>query len=179
VTEAVRRVLILGGARSGKSAYAEAVLAGEPAVDYIATSPHDRADAEWSERIARHRRRRPANWNTVETTELATVLAGCGPAALIDSVTAWLTSAMETAGIWQDGPGAQDKLTTEVDRLVASWVTTARTVIAVSDDVGGGIVPESASGRLFRDTLGVVNQRLAATADEVWMVMAGIPLKLR
>jgi adenosylcobinamide kinase/adenosylcobinamide-phosphate guanylyltransferase len=159
VTGTGRRVLVLGGARSGKSAHAEALLAGATHVDYIATATHDAADAEWAERIARHRERRPRHWRTVETIDLAAALGRDGSPALIDSVTAWLTAVMDVAGSWQDEVQAR--------------------VVAVSDEVGSGVVPDSASGRLFRDTLGLLNQRLAASADEVWLVTAGIPLQLR
>jgi adenosylcobinamide kinase / adenosylcobinamide-phosphate guanylyltransferase len=174
-----RRVLVLGGARSGKSAHAEALLAAEPAVDYVATAVRDGADAEWAERIARHRERRPAHWNTIETGDLTEVLAVDGPAALVDSITAWLTGIMDTTGAWTDEAEAHGRLTVELDRTVGAWASTGRLVIGVSDEVGSGVVPGSVSGRLFRDTLGLLNQRLAAGADEVWLVTAGIPLRLR
>jgi adenosylcobinamide kinase / adenosylcobinamide-phosphate guanylyltransferase len=174
-----RRVLVLGGARSGKSAHAEQLLAGEPDVDYVATASRDPADAEWAERIARHRERRPAHWTTVETRDLAGVLSTPGAAALVDSVTAWLTGVLDASGAWTDAPGARDRLSVELDGAVGAWAGTPRFVVAVSDEVGSGIVPDSASGRLFRDTLGLLNQRLAACADEVWLVTAGIPLRLR
>jgi len=173
------RVLVLGGARSGKSAYAEALLADEPAVDYVATATVDPADAEWAERIARHRESRPAGWNTVETRDLASVLSGDGPAALVDSVTAWLTATMTDAGMWDAAEDADERLAHEVDHIVGAWAATPRRVIAVSDEVGSGVVPDAPSGRLFRDALGLLNQRLAASADEVWLVTAGIPLRLR
>jgi len=175
----VTRILVLGGARSGKSAHAEALLGGEDAVDYIATATHDLADLEWSERIARHRASRPPSWNTLETTDLAAVLSSDGPAALVDSITAWLTSAMDRAGSWDERPGAADALARAVDETVGAWAATSRLVVAVSDEVGNGVVPDTASGRKFRDALGLLNQRLAASADEVWLVTAGIPLKLR
>lgn len=174
-----RRVLVLGGARSGKSAHAESLLREESSVDYVATAAQDSADAEWAERIARHRQRRPAEWNTIETTDLATVLSAEGSAVLLDSVTAWLAAAMEQAGIWTGAPAAQDRLATDIDAAVLAWVDTGRLVIAVTDEVGSGVVPESASGRLFRDSLGLLNQRLAASADEVWLVTAGIAQRLR
>jgi adenosylcobinamide kinase/adenosylcobinamide-phosphate guanylyltransferase len=173
------RILVLGGARSGKSAHAEALLADEPAVDYVATATVDPADAEWAERIARHRERRPANWHTIETRELADVLGADGPAALVDSITAWLTATMSAIGMWDGATGAGDELAHEVDRTVGAWAATPRRVIAVSDEVGSGVVPDTPSGRLFRDALGLLNQRLAASADEVWLVTAGIPLRLR
>jgi adenosylcobinamide kinase/adenosylcobinamide-phosphate guanylyltransferase len=174
-----RRVLVVGGARSGKSAHAEALLLGEPGVDYVATAAHDPADAEWAERIARHRERRPASWTTIETSDLAGVLSADGSAALVDSITAWLTTIMDATEAWTDEPGAHDRLSIELDRMVGAWAATARLVIAVSDEVGSGIVPDNPSGRQFRDTLGLLNQRLAACADEVWLVTAGIPLRLR
>jgi adenosylcobinamide kinase/adenosylcobinamide-phosphate guanylyltransferase len=180
VTDAVgRRVLILGGARSGKSAHAEALLLDEPQVDYVATALHDLADAEWAERIARHRERRPQHWHTIETADLATVLAAPGNAALVDSVTAWLTAVMDAVGAWTDSDRSREQLAGEVDRTVGAWASTPRRVIAVSDEVGSGIVPDAPSARLFRDALGLLNQRMAASADEVWLVTAGIPLRLR
>ncbi|MDT4939319.1 MAG: adenosylcobinamide kinase / adenosylcobinamide-phosphate guanylyltransferase [Pseudonocardiales bacterium] len=174
-----RRILVLGGARSGKSAHAEALLRDEPAVDYIATASVDPADAEWAERIARHRESRPVTWNTVETRDLVAVLAVDGPAAIVDSITAWLTATMDGTGAWSGDGGAGERLAHELDRTVGVWAATPRRVIAVSDEVGSGVVPGSPSGRLFRDALGLLNQRLAASADEVWLVTAGIPLQLR
>lgn len=174
-----RRVLILGGARSGKSAHAEALLADEPAVDYVATAQHDPADAEWAERIARHRERRPEHWHTIETSDLAEVLTAVGDAALVDSITAWLVAVMDACAVWSGDDAAREELAREVDRTVGAWAGTPRRVIAVSDEVGSGIVPETASARVFRDALGLLNQRLAASADEVWLVTAGIPLRLR
>jgi adenosylcobinamide kinase/adenosylcobinamide-phosphate guanylyltransferase len=188
VTEgASRRILVLGGARSGKSAAAEALLGAEQRVDYIATARPDPADTEWAERIARHRERRPAHWRTVETGDLSAVLTGVDGdsdgtatgAALIDSMTAWLTGAMDAVDAWPDIPAARERLALEVDRVVGAWATTSRRVVAVSDEVGSGIVPDSAAARLFRDALGLLNQRLAASADEVWLVTAGIPVRLR
>lgn len=175
-----RRVLVLGGARSGKSAHAEALLAEHCAVHYVATARHDASDAEWTQRIARHQERRPEHWTTIETTDLASVLRTAGPAALVDSVTAWLTSAMDASGVWSntDG-GSPERLDARVDAVIDAWASTGRHVVAVSDEVGLGVVPETASGRLFRDSLGTVNQRLAALAEEVWLVTAGIPLRLR
>lgn len=174
-----RRVLIVGGARSGKSAHAEALLHGEDAVDYVATAQHDPADAEWAERIARHRERRPAHWTTIETTDLAALLAAPGQATLVDSITAWLVAAMDAVDAWTGTDQPREDLAREIDRTVGAWAATERLVIAVSDEVGSGIVPEAASARAFRDALGLLNQRLAASADEVWLVVAGIATRLR
>jgi adenosylcobinamide kinase/adenosylcobinamide-phosphate guanylyltransferase len=82
--------------------------------------------------------------------------------------------------VWEEEEdGAPERLADAVDALVEAWATTRVPVVAVSDEVGLGVVPGTRAGRLFRDTLGTVNQRLAATADEVWFVVAGIPQRLR
>jgi adenosyl cobinamide kinase/adenosyl cobinamide phosphate guanylyltransferase len=164
----VTKVLVLGGSRSGKSRFAESLLAGEPAVDYVATAADRPDDAEWTERIRIHRDRRPPTWRTIETGEVAVVLAEPGPAVLVDSITLWLARAM-------DG----DDLAERADELCIAWAGTPRHGVLVSDEVGSGVVPATESGRRFRDALGLLNQRLAAAADEVHLVVAGIPLRLR
>ncbi|ABD12486.1 adenosylcobinamide-phosphate guanylyltransferase [Frankia casuarinae] len=170
VLPAPHRVLITGGARSGKSAEAERRLLAEPEVVYVATSaPPDPADAEWSERIAAHRRRRPAAWTTVETVDLVPLLRSPGPPLLIDGLGLWV-------GAWLDRP---DELRIRAEELVDAWRATGRRVVAVTDEVGSGVVPPAEAGRRFRDVLGRLNADLAAEADEVWQVVAGIPLRLR
>ena len=171
------RVLVLGGSRSGKSAHAESLLAGRTDVTYLATSVVSGEDAEWTARVAAHRARRPSSWTTVESTEPADLLRG--GAVLVDSVTTWVAALMDDSGIWTEGPDAGERLAGRCDALIDAWTATTAHVVAVSDEVGLGVVPETRSGRLFRDTLGGVNQRLAATADEVWFVVAGIPQRLR
>lgn len=168
---------MLGGSRSGKSAHAESLVAGRPDVVYLATSAAAPDDAEWSRRVAAHRARRPAAWTTLETTAPSDLLRG--GTVLVDSVTTWVAALMDETGIWTDEPGSGDRLAGRVDALVNAWAMTPAHVVAVSDEVGLGVVPESRSGRLFRDTLGEVNQRLAGTADEVWFVVAGLPQRLR
>lgn len=171
------RVLVLGGSRSGKSAHAEALLEGRLDVTYLATSALSGDDAEWAARVAAHRARRPASWTTLETTAPSDLLRG--GTVLVDSVTTWVAALMEESGVWGDEPGAGERLTTLCDALVDAWTTTSAHVVAVSDEVGLGVVPETRSGRLFRDALGAVNQRLAGAADEVWFVVAGLPQRLR
>ncbi len=185
------RVLVLGGSRSGKSAHAEHLLAGRDDVTYLATSRVPEPDAEWAARIAAHRSRRPAGWTTVETTAPSDLLRP--GAVLVDSITTWVTALMDEAGVWDEiepggahsaggtGDAGQSlqRLAERCDALVSNWVMTPAHVVAVSDEVGLGVVPETRAGRLFRDTLGTVNQRLAATADEVWFVVAGLPQRLR
>ncbi|MGY1744166.1 bifunctional adenosylcobinamide kinase/adenosylcobinamide-phosphate guanylyltransferase [Blastococcus sp. SYSU D00695] len=171
------RVLVLGGSRSGKSAHAESLVAGRPGVVYLAASAPVPGDAEWAERIAAHRARRPGSWTTLETTAPADLVRP--GTVLVDSVTTWVAALMDEAGVWTDEPGSAGRLARGCDALVEAWATTPAHVVAVSDEVGLGVVPETRSGRLFRDTLGAVNQRLAATADEVWFVVAGLPQRLR
>ena len=168
---------MLGGSRSGKSAHAESLVAGADDVVYLATSPPAGGDAEWAERVAVHRARRPEGWTTLETTAPSDLLRP--GTLLVDSVTTWVAALMDQTGVWTDEPGAHDRLARRCDALVEAWTMTPAHVVAVSDEVGLGVVPETRSGRLFRDTLGVVNQRLAGTADEVWFVVAGLPQRLR
>jgi adenosylcobinamide kinase/adenosylcobinamide-phosphate guanylyltransferase len=97
----------------------------------------------------------------------------------VDSVTTWVAALMDDSGVWAEEPDALERLAARCDALLAAWTATSAHIVAVSDEVGLGVVPETRSGRLFRDTLGAVNQRLAATADEVWFVVAGLPQRLR
>jgi adenosylcobinamide kinase/adenosylcobinamide-phosphate guanylyltransferase len=161
----VSRTLVLGGSRSGKSAFAESLLADAPAVEYVATGVPVPGDAEWTARIAAHRARRPPRWSTLETSDLAGVLRRDGRPVLIDSITLWLAAG-------PDDPA-------RIDDLCAAWRASARRVVAVSDEVGSGVVPASDAGRRFRDALGLLNQRLAAAADDVHLVVAGLPMRLK
>jgi len=177
-----RRILVLGGARSGKSVNAEAMLADHGPVDYIATGPAPGAgDPEWDARIRDHRRRRPAHWRTAETLDVDRALAApqaCAP-VLIDCLSTWLARVMEDCGLWTGDPGADLKLAARLDGLIAAWQATRRYVVAVSNEVGSGVVPATLSGQRFRDELGVLNARIAAECHEVWLCTAGIARRLR
>jgi adenosylcobinamide kinase/adenosylcobinamide-phosphate guanylyltransferase len=164
------RVLVIGGSRSGKSAFAERLLADAATVDYVATATTIEGDDEWDARVARHQARRPVTWRTVETGDIAGELGRDGAPALVDSVTTWLARVMEDAGSWTEPPhpNAKGALTAALDRLIDAWTGAVRAVVAVTDEVGSGVVPDTESGRLFRDTLGELNQRLAKVADEVY-----------
>jgi adenosylcobinamide kinase/adenosylcobinamide-phosphate guanylyltransferase len=168
-----RRILILGGARSGKSALAERLAAecGEPVV-YVATATA--SDAEMAERIRQHRARRPASWRTMERRlGLCAALAEeqVQPATVVvEDLTLLLSNVME-----QDVDGAEARARDEVAALVGLEAS----VILVSNEVGMGLVPTAALGRQFRDALGRLNQAAAAACDEVFLVVAGLPLRLK
>lgn len=170
-----QRLLIIGGARSGKSTLAERLLADEPAVDYVATSAIDRSDSEWDERVAQHRGRRPAHWRTIESIDLVGLLSIEGPPLLIDCITVWLTRVMDRHDAWSDEAWsvAEPKITAEIDALVEALRSTARRVVLVTNEVGQGVVPLEASVRRFRDQMGWANQRLSAACDEAVLAVAG------
>jgi adenosylcobinamide kinase / adenosylcobinamide-phosphate guanylyltransferase len=176
------RTLIVGGARSGKSREAELRLSGEPAVTYLAAGPwaSSRAseaglDAEWVARVAAHRTARPAWWHTEESLDLAGTLRRETGALLIDGIGTWLAAIMDEAGAWADpvAPDAAGVLAARIGDLVAAWRQTSALVAAVTDQVGEGLVPTYQAGRMFRDQLGWLNQRMAAESDLVLQVVAG------
>jgi adenosylcobinamide kinase / adenosylcobinamide-phosphate guanylyltransferase len=169
-----RRVLVLGGARSGKSRHAELRLAAEPLVTYLAAGPYPdgaqpAADSDWAERVAAHRSRRPTWWRTVESADAAAALRSVPGALLFDGVGTWLAAVMTT----QHQAGIPGLIAEKADELVEAWRQTPARVVAVSDEVGSGVHPPTEAGRLFRDRLGWLNQRLAAESDEVVLVVAG------
>lgn len=162
---APKRVLVLGGARSGKSRYAESLLLAEPDVTYVATSFPRPDDVEWQHRVEQHRKRRPAQWRTVETLDIAGAITTA--ATLVECVTLWLAAVLD-----------DDDVAEQCDRLVATVAAASTSLVLVTNEVGDGVVPVSESGRRFRDELGILNARLAAVCDEVWKVTAGIPVRL-
>ncbi|MBT2478400.1 bifunctional adenosylcobinamide kinase/adenosylcobinamide-phosphate guanylyltransferase [Streptomyces sp. ISL-94] len=177
-----RRTLVLGGARSGKSFEAERRLEAFPGVVYVATGGTRDGDAEWVQRVGLHRERRPASWRTAETCDLVPLLAKTGPPLLIDCLALWLTDAMDRAGAWDDGEWARSarlKLADRVAELVAAVRATRRQVVLVSNEVGAGIVPATASGRRFRDELGRLNNAVAGECEHVLLVVAGQVLVLK
>ncbi len=180
-TRLARRVLVLGGARSGKSATAEGMLAGDGPVDYVATgTPPGSGDAEWDTRVVEHQQRRPPHWRTMETLALAEVLAAPdAPPVLVDCLTTWLARVMDDCGAWDGDQDAARALAARIDETVGAWRLTGRHVVAVSNEIGSGVVPGTASGRRFRDELGRLNARIAADSDEVWFCTAGIARRLR
>ena len=170
MANAAKLTLVLGGARSGKSRYAESLIAAlPPPWTYIATA--EAGDAEMSERIAVHRGRRGAQWQTVEAPrDLAGSIAARERApALVDCLTLWLSNLML----------ANADIEAEVVRLESALDAAAAPAVLVANEVGSGIVPETSLGRRFRDWQGILNQRIAARADRVVLVVAGLPLVLK
>ncbi|MGW1888064.1 bifunctional adenosylcobinamide kinase/adenosylcobinamide-phosphate guanylyltransferase [Streptomyces sp. NPDC001970] len=182
VPDVPRRTLVTGGARSGKSLEAERRLESFPDVVYVATSGTRADDPEWASRVAAHRDRRPSSWRTIETCDLVPLLAEDGPPLLIDCLALWLTDAMDRVGAWDDelwettGREALHRRTAE---LVATLRTTRRTVVAVTNEVGSGVVPATASGRRFRDELGRLNAAFATECEHLLLVVSGQALPLR
>lgn len=161
-----RSVLVLGGARSGKSAVAEALLAAET-VTYLATGgpPDPATDPAWADRVAIHQARRPPTWRTVTVGgDLPAVLAATVGSVLIDSLGTWVAGA---PGFAVDGTA-----------LCAALSTRAATTVVVSDEVGLGVHPETAVGVCFRDALGDLNREVAGVVNEVLLVVAGRVLAL-
>ena len=172
------RVLVTGGSRSGKSRHAESLLAGRH-TDYVATGfPPSPEDPEWAARVQVHREQRPHSWATIETLDIARVLARASHRpVLVDCLSLWLTRVMDRHEAW-DG-SIPPALSADIDGLVEAVRATARDVVLVTNEVGWGVVPDHRSGRVFRDMLGLLNARVAAECDEVWLCVSGIPLLVK
>ena len=165
-----RLTLVLGGARSGKSRYAESLVTALPAPwIYVATA--EARDAEMTERIAAHQARRGAGWRTLETPrDVVGALTAHGTTPLlVDCLTLWLANAL-LAGADVDA---------EIERLEAALEQASAPLVLVANEVGFGIVPDNPLGRRFRDLQGLLNQRIAARADRVVLVVAGLPLTIK
>ena len=164
-------ILVTGGARSGKSAFAEGLIAAMPGDPvYIATARP--GDAEMAERIARHRASRGPGWTTIEEPlDLCAALAnsdGQGP-RIVDCLTLWLSNLMLAEAEWEAAATA----------LADTLAGQASPVVLVTNEVGLGIVPDTPLGRAFRDAAGMLNQRIAHACDAVYLVVAGQPLKVK
>lgn len=167
---------MLGGARSGKSAFAESLVADGP-VRYLATAVPDPADTDFAARIAAHRDRRPADWPVVEAADPARVLRAPYPhATLVDDIGTWLTARLDARQAW-DAP--RGTVSPDIDALVTAVAEYDGRLVLVTPEVGLGVIPATRSGRLFRDEIGICNQRLAHVCDEVYFVIAGLPQRLK
>ena len=164
-------ILITGGARSGKSKRAETrtrAFPGQPI--YVATA--EALDAEMEARIATHRARRGTDWTEREVPldlVAALVATDGGGARLVDCLTLWLSNLMHAERDWER----------EVTELASTLPRLKSPVVLVTNEVGLGIVPDNALARAFRDAAGIMNQTIAAVADEVEFVVAGLPMKLK
>ncbi len=168
------RTLVIGGARSGKSRAAEALLAGREEVTYVATGYLVGGDDEWAARVARHQADRPDGWTTLETLDLAGLLDERGGPLLVDCLTLWLTRQLDAVDAWAGG-GSVDAATSA---LVDALAGTPRDVVLVTNEVGQGVVPATASGRRFRDEMGGLNAAVAAVCDDVLWCVAGRTVRL-
>ncbi len=170
-------VLVTGPSRSGKSEWAERLaqqlaMAEDRQVVYVATAQTNAADAEWSDRIALHQKRRPADWQTQEVPlALAEAIIQANPTdcLLIDSLGTWLANLIE-----QD---AEQWATTQ-QALLRSLRSTAAIVVLVAEETGWGVVPAYELGRRFRDRLGTLSRAVGQVADDVYLVTGGYALNL-
>jgi len=183
-----RILLVTGGARSGKSSFAEQLTAGlGAAIAYIATA-HP-FDDEMADRIAKHRLQRPTTWRTFEAPDRpSTVIAAEGhafDALLLDCLTVMTTNRILAQPVdWDHPPVArmtevEARVMAEVEAIVAAVAESRADLVAVTNEVGCGIVPGSPMARFFRDCAGRVNQRMAAAAAEVYLVVSGIPVRIK
>ena len=164
--------LVLGGARSGKSSYAERITVAHPrGCVYIATA--EIGDEEMAERVRKHQARREAHWRTIEAPlELAPAIVsetGQGAAVLVDCLTLWLSNLM----------AAGRDPSREMEELVRALGQAGGPVVFVANEVGLGIVPDNALARAFLDHAGRLNQRIAEIANDVFFLAAGLPLRLK
>lgn len=173
------RTLVLGGARSGKSGHAEELVASHVGVRYVATARRTPGDHDWDRRIAEHRLRRPAHWETLEDVELVELLDRVPPggvATLVDDLGTWLTGILDDHVAWDSPRGVIAPARDALVRAVAGY---EGDLVLVSPEVGMGVIPEHRSGRLFRDEIGRLNADLASVCDAVVLVVAGLAVPLR
>jgi adenosylcobinamide kinase/adenosylcobinamide-phosphate guanylyltransferase len=170
MSSVAKLTLVLGGARSGKSRHAESLITAlPPPWTYVATA--EAGDQEMAARIKSHRARRGAQWRTIEAPrDLAKALSACGDGpVLVDCLTLWLSNLML----------AEADIEVETAHLEKTLVAANGPLVLVANEVGSGIVPSYALGRRFRDAQGVLNQRIAARAERVILMVAGLPLLLK
>jgi adenosylcobinamide kinase / adenosylcobinamide-phosphate guanylyltransferase len=176
-----RRILITGGSGSGKSRYAEELFDLGARVTYIAPGavPDPEVDAEWAQRVAAHRRRRPPGWITVETADVPSALRDGAPPLLLDCIGTWLARFLDQLHAWDTERAVwQTAFDDGVAELVSAWRSVRGTAVAVTNEVGWGLVSEHRAGRLFTELLGRLNTEMAAASNEVILVVAGRALRL-
>jgi adenosylcobinamide kinase / adenosylcobinamide-phosphate guanylyltransferase len=169
--------LVLGGVRSGKSRYAQALAAAAAPVAFVATARSSDSDQEMRRKIEHHRADRPQDWQTIEEPlDLASVLRGQGSnykIILVDCLTLYAANLLEAEH------GNLLAVEERLQRFYAALRSAPCSVALVSNEVGSGIVPPFPEGRTYRDLLGEINQRVASAADNVLLMVAGIPLVLK
>jgi adenosylcobinamide kinase / adenosylcobinamide-phosphate guanylyltransferase len=178
-----RLLLVLGGARSGKSAYAQRLAQELGGDDVLFVATAEAWDEDMAQRIARHRQERPATWRTLETPRqvgqaIAAHLHGRA-VVLVDCLTLLVSNTLLHCGASPDSAAAEAAVQEEVAALMQTCQTTAATCIVVSNEVGLGLVPDNPLGRLYRDLLGRANQTLAAQAEAVYFMVAGLPVDVK
>ena len=177
-----RLTFILGGARSGKSTHAQRLAAERGShVLYVATA--EAGDDEMAARIAAHRAERPPHWRTLEAAiHVGTAIrseAGAAEVILIDCLTLLASNVIVPLPEPVTVVAAESALNAEVDELLAAYSESEAEWIVISNEVGLGLVPPFPLGRAYRDALGRANQRLAAAADEVVFMVAGLPMRVK
>jgi adenosylcobinamide kinase/adenosylcobinamide-phosphate guanylyltransferase len=183
-----RILLVTGGARSGKSRFAEQLIAGlGTEIVYIATATA--LDEEMADRIAKHRLQRPSTWRTIEApVSPSTVIAAEGNqcnAMLLDCLTVMATNRMLAQAVDWDCPqvsmlnAVEADVMSEIEGIIRAVGASRADLVAVTNEVGYGIVPASPMARFFRDCVGRVNQRMAEAAAEVYLVVSGIPVRIK
>jgi adenosylcobinamide kinase/adenosylcobinamide-phosphate guanylyltransferase len=170
-------ILILGGVRSGKSHYAQQLASDDGgSVLFLATA--EAGDDEMKRRISKHKSSRPASWTTIEEpldiTSALKSKSATADVVLIDCITVWLSNLL-----LRENGATEKEMLAEIDKLLKAYKQGKASYIIVSGEVGMGIVPEYPLGRVFRDFLGLANQRLAVKADRVVLMVAGIPVDVK
>lgn len=173
-------VLVLGGARSGKSRYAQRLLAAYDRVRYVAPGPVPAPDedGEWADRVRAHQADRPGAWETVETGDVPGAILTSELPVLVDCLGTWLTRVVDDADAWEDRERAIAVGAAATGRLLDALTGTRRHVVLVSNEAGMGVIPAHPAGRLFRDDLGRLNTAVADACDHVCLVVAGRVLDL-
>ncbi|KAB3532853.1 bifunctional adenosylcobinamide kinase/adenosylcobinamide-phosphate guanylyltransferase [Alkaliphilus serpentinus] len=178
-----RIILVTGGARSGKSTFAEGLVKNEKEVVYIATSRI--CDDEMQERVNIHRQNRPQEWRTAEATEELRKVVKDERYYLLDCLTIMtsnilfdLTKDMDIIDVGVQ-KRVEEKVVKEVEEIINKVQSIEGSLVMVTNEVGLSIVPENHVGRVYRDIIGRVNQRVAALCDEVYLVVCGLPLRIK
>lgn len=173
------RTLVLGGARSGKSVFAETIVGSGPVL-YVATARPWPDDEDFAARIASHAARRPRSWVTDDTSDLVELLGiPHSDTLLIDDLGTWLTTATDECGVdaWEKDSPALNARINALSSAIRAY--DGSDVVIVTPEVGMGVIPEHASGRVFRDRIGALNQDIAGVCDRVVFVVAGQALELK